>query len=58
MLAVGSGNMNIPEVIAAADPEVLEWLVIELDRCDTDMMEAVRNSYEYMINNALASGNV
>ncbi|MDX2227494.1 MAG: TIM barrel protein, partial [Verrucomicrobiae bacterium] len=30
-VAVGSGKMDFPKVIAAADPEVLQWLVVELD---------------------------
>lgn len=57
-VAVGAGRMNIAEVIAAADDDVLEWLVVELDACDTDMMTAIRQSYEYLINNQLAAGNV
>ncbi|MEZ5549442.1 MAG: TIM barrel protein [Pseudomonadales bacterium] len=47
-VAVGSGSMDIPAVIAAADPEVLEWLVVELDQCDTDMMAAIRDSFIYL----------
>jgi len=50
MVAVGQGKMNIPAVIKAADPEVLEWLIVELDACDTDMTTAVRESYEYLSN--------
>jgi len=57
-LALGTGVINIPEVIAAADSQTLEWLVIEFDKCDTDMMAAVRDSYQFMTNNALGSGNV
>ena len=55
-VAVGSGTMNIPEVIAAGDPNVLEWLVVELDKCDTDMLTAVRESYTYLTGNGLAAG--
>jgi sugar phosphate isomerase/epimerase len=57
-LPLGDGVMDIPDVIAAADPEVMEWLVIEFDKCDTDMMSAVKRSYQYMIENALGVGNV
>ena len=56
MVAVGKGKMKIPEVIKAADPSVLRWLVVELDRCDTDMMEAIRQSYQYLTKNKLAEG--
>lgn len=55
-VAVGKGNMNIPEVIRAADTDVLEWLIVELDSCDTDMFQAVDESYKYLISNKLAEG--
>ena len=57
-VAVGDGRMDIPGVIAAADPNVLEWLIVELDACDTDMMTAVEGSYRYLVGNGLAAGNV
>ena len=57
MTAVGSGVVDIPTIIQAADPDVLEWLVVELDACKTDMLEAVHQSYEYLTSNNLAAGN-
>ena len=48
MVAVGQGKMDMASVIRAADPDVLEWLVVELDACDTDMTTAVRESYAYL----------
>jgi sugar phosphate isomerase/epimerase len=56
MLAVGSGKMDFPAVIAAADPNVLRWLVVELDSCATDMLTAVADSYRYLVGNGLATG--
>ena len=58
MVAVGDGIMNIPEVISAADPNVLEWLIVELDTCDTDMLAAVAKSYRYLTENELAEGSL
>lgn len=55
-VAVGQGNMNIADVIRAADSNVLEWLIVELDSCDTDMFQAVEESYKYLIGNGLATG--
>jgi sugar phosphate isomerase/epimerase len=55
--AVGKGKMNIPACINATDPNVLEWLVVELDDCATDMLEAVRDSYIYLTSNGFAKGN-
>lgn len=48
MVAVGRGKMDMPSVIKAADPNVLEWLIVELDACDTDMKTAVKESYDYL----------
>ena len=55
--AVGSGKMDIPAVIAAADENVLKWNIVELDQCGTDMTEAVRESYKYLVGEGLARGN-
>ena len=57
MTAVGSGKVDIKGAIAAADPDVLQWLIVELDRCDTDMWDAVSQSYTYLTQNGLAAGN-
>ena len=54
-VAVGSGKMPIQAIIDAADPDVLEWLIVELDACDTDMLTAVRMSYEYLSSNHTTS---
>ena len=56
MVAVGQGKVDVPSVINAADPDTVEWLVVELDACATDMMTAIRESYEYLTANELAEG--
>ena len=56
MTAVGSGKMDVRKVIGAADPKVLQWLVVELDACATDMLQAVRESYDWLVGNGLATG--
>lgn len=55
--AVGSGKLDIPAIIGSADPATLEWLVVELDACETDMLEAVKQSYLYLTSSGLALGN-
>jgi len=55
--AVGAGKMDIPACIRAADEGVLQWLIVELDECATDMLTAVRQSYQYLTDNKLAAGN-
>lgn len=54
MVAVGSGSMPVPAILAAATHA--EWHVVELDRCDTDMFEAVEASYTYLVGDSLSRG--
>lgn len=56
MTAVGAGVLDIPAIINAADAEVLEWLIVELDEYDGDMTEAVESSYKYLTESGLAEG--
>ena len=54
--AVGQGRMDMKSIIDTADPSVLEWLVVELDSCETDMMQAVADSCRYLVDSGLAQG--
>jgi sugar phosphate isomerase/epimerase len=57
MTAVGSGAVDIPRIIKAADAaDNIEWLLVELDNSATDMLEAVKQSYAYLTSNNLARG--
>jgi sugar phosphate isomerase/epimerase len=55
--AVGEGQVDLPAAIAALDPAVTEWLVVEQDLSDGDMMRDVKAGYDYLISKGLASGN-
>ncbi len=55
-VAVGDGVLDLPGIVQAADGAA-EWLIVELDHCATDMMEAVEKSYQYLIGGGLARGN-
>jgi len=55
MQAIGEGKMDFPPIIEAAQGTA-EWLIVELDRCATDMMEAVEKSYQYLVGEGLARG--
>ena len=57
-VAVGAGKMDIPALFEAFNPDVFEWAVVELDKCDTDMMTAVAQSYKYLTEQNLVDGNV
>jgi sugar phosphate isomerase/epimerase len=56
MTAVGAGAMDVPAILCAND--AVEWHVVELDRCATDMFEAVEGSYRYLVENSLSRGRV
>jgi len=54
-LAVGDGVMDFT-AITKAGGENTEWMIVEMDSCATDMLEAVQKSYNYLVNNKLAVG--
>ena len=54
MVAVGSGRIPIRDVLNSA-PQA-RWHVVELDRCDTDMFDAVEASYRWLTGNGLSRG--
>ncbi|HEY3832290.1 MAG TPA: sugar phosphate isomerase/epimerase [Acidimicrobiia bacterium] len=56
MLAVGDGVIDVAGVLAAAPSAT--WHIVELDRCDGDMADAVRRSCEYLVGNGLSTGRV
>jgi sugar phosphate isomerase/epimerase len=56
MTAVGQGTLDFHEITAAAEGYV-EWLIVELDECATNMMEAVAQSYHYLTREGLGRGN-
>jgi len=56
MVALGEGVIDIPGIVAAGE-NTAEWIIVELDNCDTDMMEAVEKSYRYLTSKGLARGN-
>ena len=56
-VVVGTGKMDFKKVLKAADESKLRCLIIEFDKCATDMMKAVEDSYKYLISNKMAAGN-
>jgi len=55
MVALGDGSLDYAAILEAADDHT-DWLIIELDRCDTNMMEAVERSYRYLVDTGLGHG--
>jgi hypothetical protein len=54
MVAVGDGAVDVPGVLAASP--TARWHIVELDRCATDMFEAVERSFDYLVGGAFSSG--
>ena len=54
MVAVGSGTLDIPAILSSAP--TARWHIVELDRCATDMMTAVADSYRYLVDSGLTQG--
>ena len=52
MTAVGDGVVNFSVIVKAGHPYT-EWLIVELDRCATDMAVAVKQSLDYLVANEL-----
>lgn len=53
MVAVGSGVMDWDAIFAVSD---VDWVVVELDRCATDMLQAVRDSCAWLSGEGYARG--
>ena len=53
MVAVGSGVMDWPAILAVSD---VDWVIVELDRCETDMLQAVRDSCAWLTREGHARG--
>lgn len=54
MTAAGSGAVDLTGIAAAA--EQAAWHIVELDRCETDMFEAVEASYRYLVGEGISRG--
>jgi sugar phosphate isomerase/epimerase len=47
MVALGAGKLDIPAILQVAAGSA-EWLIVELDACATDMLEAVEKSFLFL----------
>jgi sugar phosphate isomerase/epimerase len=54
MVAVGSGTLDVTGILTA--PSQIAWHIVELDRCDTDMYEAISGSYTFLTKAGLSTG--
>jgi len=54
--ALGTGQPDLPAAIGAIDKATTEWLIVEQDQSDGDMLADVRTSYDFLTSRGLASG--
>jgi sugar phosphate isomerase/epimerase len=54
MTAVGKGTQNFPAIVQAAEGNT-EWMVVEMDKTAGDVFVALKESYDYLISNKLAT---
>lgn len=48
---IGNGNLNFKKIIKKAEESGCKWFIIEQDTCDICPFEALKISYNYLINN-------
>ena len=53
MVALGKGTQNVPAIAKAARGNI-EWMVIEMDVVATDVFQAIKDSYDYLVTNKFA----
>jgi sugar phosphate isomerase/epimerase len=49
--SIGSGNLDWPEIISAAEESGCEWFIVEQDTCTGDPFDAVKSSFDYIAGN-------
>ena len=45
---VGHGNMNIPEILTAAEAAGCKWFIVEQDTCPSDPFSCITRSLDYL----------
>lgn len=45
---VGYGNLNIPQILAAAESAGCRWFIVEQDLCMDDPFDCIRRSFEFL----------
>jgi sugar phosphate isomerase/epimerase len=45
---VGHGNLNIPEILTAAEASGCQWFIVEQDTCPSDPFDCIARSLDYL----------
>jgi sugar phosphate isomerase/epimerase len=57
MVAVGKGTQDFPAIVKAAAGNT-EWMIVEMDKTTGDVFDALKESYDYLLRNGMATGRV
>ena len=53
----GEGVMNFQAIVKSGG-ENIKWMIVEFDEYDKNIFDGIKLSYDYLINNGLAKGNI
>ena len=53
--AVGTGSLDYPAIFNASAGKA-EWVVVDIEACQTDIIQAIFESYRYIVNNNFGVG--
>ena len=56
-LPAGDGNMNFPAIVNAGGSNI-DWMIVEFDEYENNILDGIRKSYGYLTRNKLAYGRV
>jgi len=51
---IGRGNLNWPEIIAAAEASGCQWFIVEQDTCPGDPFDSLKISFDYIAANLVS----
>jgi sugar phosphate isomerase/epimerase len=55
VLSVGTGKMDYPAIFEASHGNV-EWIIVDIEACKTDIIQAIFDSYRYIAGNRFGVG--
>jgi sugar phosphate isomerase/epimerase len=47
VLAIGTGKMDYPAIFEAGNSNA-EWIIVDIEACETDLIQAIYESYKYL----------
>lgn len=53
--AVGTGSLDYPAIFRACTGKA-DWIVVDIEACRTDIIQAIFESYRYIVNNKFGTG--